>query len=233
MKKLLCIIIAAQLMICLLCGCARDEYDAPPETSPEKTTHLPLDASAKNLVISETAASFGGANAVYPKVSDTPAEDTINDKIQKAAADLATENYSDIGSMDYEICYNAGGILSVLLKAHLKDSTSVRYATLNVNSVSGEDIMLDETFDMSDAWVNIVSLYIETIIRLRKLDTFSGVDINENKQFYLTGSALVILCETYEFTYYNMGDMQFFIPYSVISDYCIQGGAVDIITGKG
>lgn len=233
MRKLFCTALIAASMLCLLFGCVKNEQPAQSDTAEGKTDFIPINAAAPAARITDAEDTFSGVQSVYPEIEGTKADNVINAKIRSCVSALCADKTFEAKSVDYEIGYNARGILSVLIRAALKEGSAFRCRTLNVNTESGEDILLSDLFSADETWQRLCTMYISTAVRLKKTDAYASVDVNAKKSFYMTEKKLVIICETYEITYYGSGDILFEVPYSLISAFSAEGGALDTILREG
>ena len=226
------LLLCAVMLLCILFGCTAKKTVTPSDGIPENDEFNPIIASSRPLIISVLSVKLHGITAEYPKVTGSASDDVINDLIYSTLTELADSHGSKLRTMGYKVCYNDRGIFSVLFEAGIKGTEGKRYAALTVNTASGEKLPLDSNFKEDSAWERLSEFYIEASVRLKGTETFARLNVNNNKKYCLTESKLLVLYETYEYTYYGGGDTLFSVPYSLFDDMREAGGAIAVICGE-
>ena len=230
--KRIALSVCAVMLLCILFGCTAKKTVTPSDSVPEKKENVRISASAQPLVITALSAKLYGITAEYPKVTGSVSDDKINDLIYSTLTELADKHGSELLSLNYTICYNDHGIFSVLFEAGIKNTEGKRYSALTLNTAIGEKLPLNSNFKEESAWVDLSEFYIEASVRLKGTETFARLTVNNNKEYCLTENKLLVLYETYEYTYYSGGDTLFSVPYSLFDGLCGKGGAMAVICGE-
>lgn len=223
-----------------------DEYNsarrsAPSaEESPEDTEYDDGSAQAKNeeaadvetpaeeppqgvLAVTRCACQIGSSYIVYPRAEGETGK-LINDAICSAVSSRAEELGIAVFA-DYRVEYNRNGIFS--LRMFLYDmygdaDTSIDCVPLTFNSENGQLYRISDFFDSdSDLWRGRIPDIIAAQAEEYQMVLLGDVmPISDDRSFYITDEAVVIMYDLYEITTYSAGEPEFEIAVDDIAE-CI------------
>lgn len=166
----------------------------------------------------------------YPlvKLNNTLVEYKINQKIIDLVNNtikIQYTEYEDIEFMSggYSVQLNDIGVLSLLFDNFIFSKGDIHgiaiLKSLNINLKNGKIYKFDGLFDKNVDFKERINFIIKNIIKEEKIYLLREFkSINENQDFYLTNSSLVVYFQLYEYTPYSYGFLKISIPYEEIKD---------------
>lgn len=129
------------------------------------------------------------------------------------------------GVYGYEVKRNSGGLASLLISDYLysggANGLDVR-SGITVSTVSGRELRLQDLFCNDASYTDVLNREIRKQLRDRGLEKeqirpFTGID--EDQNYYLTDTDLVIVARELEWFNHAMGTVEFSIPLSKLQAY--------------
>ena len=179
------------------------------------------DAGYTSLPVVRCARQIGDSYILFPKVGGK-AEDAINSAICTAVANRA-ERIGIPVFADYRVEYNRHGIFSVrmfLYDMYSEDECCIDCVPLTFNSETGELFRISDFFDSENQnWRGRIPDIITAQAADCEMVLLSDImPISDDRPFYITDEAMVIMYDLYEIATYSAGEPEFEIPVDDIAE---------------
>lgn len=171
---------------------------------------------------------IGDSYIVFPKV-ESEAGEVINSAICTAVMDRA--EYIGIPVFtDYRVEYNRDGIFSIrmfLYDMYGEEEACIDCVPLTFNSETGELYRISDFFDSEDQhWRGRIPDIITAQAADNQMVLLSDIlPISDDRPFYITDEAVVIMYDLYEIATYSAGEPEFEIPVDDIAE-CLDDASV-------
>jgi hypothetical protein len=156
-------------------------------------------------------------------------QERINLMLQKEVARFAESKQAEFitSSITSQATYNANDFLSVTLTEYSYSEGAAHPMTIlrafTFNTKTGDHYELRPLFKKGSDFQSRINELIKNDLAQRDnryfLEPFTGID--ENQEFYLKDNSLIIYYQTYRYTAYAAGILEFAIPFSQLSDILI------------
>lgn len=201
-----------------------DEACANAETEEAAEVETPAEEPASGcLAVTRCACQIGSSYIVYPRAEGETGQ-LINDAICSAVSSRAGELGIAVFA-DYRVEYNRNGIFS--LRMFLYDmygdaDTSIDCIPLTFSSENGQLYRISDFFNSdSDLWRGRIPDIIAAQAEEYQMVLLGDVmPISDDRSFYITDEAVVIMYDLYEITTYSAGEPEFEIAVDDIAE-CI------------
>lgn len=180
------------------------------------------------IAVAGCACQVGDNYILYPKV-DCAAEDIIN----SAICDAVTQRAEKLGITvfaDYRVEYNRHGIFSLrmfLYDMYGDNETCIDCIPLTFNSETGERYRISDFFDSDNQnWRGRIPDIITAQAEDFQMVLLGEIlPISDDRPFYITDEAVVIMYDLYEIATFAAGEPEFEIPVGYIAE-CLDDASV-------
>ena len=189
--------------------------------SEENDPHAPL-------AVAGCACQMGDSYILFPKV-DCAAEEIINSAICTAVTERA-EQLGIAVFADYRVEYNRNGIFSIrmfLYDMYGDSDACIDCIPLTFNSETGERYRISDLFDSENQnWRGRIPDIITSQAEDFQMVLLSDImPISDDRPFYITDEAVVIMYDLYEIATYSAGEPEFEISVDDIAE-CLDDTSV-------
>lgn len=180
------------------------------------------------LAVVRCVCRIGDSYIVFPKVEGGAGE-TINSAVCAAVMDRA--EYLGISVFtDYRVEYNRNGIFSIrmfLYDMYGEEEARIDCVPLTFNSETGELYHISDFFDSEDQnWRGRIPDIITAQAADYQMVLLSDIlPISDDRQFYITDEAVVLMYDLYEIATFSAGEPEFEIPVDDIAE-CLDDTSV-------
>ncbi len=179
------------------------------------------DAKYTSLPVMRCACQIGNSYILFPKVEGA-AGDSINSTICSAVASRA-ERIGIPVFADYRVEYNRHGIFSIrmfLYDMYGENESCIDCIPLTFNSETGEQFRISDFFDSENQnWRGRIPDIITAQAADCQMVLLSDIlPISDDRPFYITDEAVVIMYDLYEIATYSAGEPEFEIPVDDIAE---------------
>ena len=173
------------------------------------------------LAVAGCACQMGDSYILFPKV-DCAAEEIINSAICTAVMERA-EQLGIAVFADYRVEYNRNGIFSIrmfLYDMYGDNEACIDCIPLTFNSETGERYRISDFFDSENQnWRGRIPDIIAAQAADSQIVLLSDIlPISDDRPFYITDEAVVIMYDLYEIATYSAGEPEFEIPVDDIAE---------------
>ena len=206
-----------------------NEYNSSRKTveiqSEENNPHAPL-------AVAGCACQMGDSYILFPKV-DCAAAEIINSTI----CDAVTERAEQLGMVvfaDYRVEYNRNGIFSIrmfLYDMYGDNDACIDCIPLTFNSETGELYRISDFFDSENQnWRGRIPDLITAQAEDFQMVLLSDImPISDDRSFYITDEAVVIMYDLYEIATYSAGEPEFEIAVDDIAECLDDSSALNVM----
>ena len=206
-----------------------NEYNASRKTVERSTD---TDARDDSLSVAGCACQRGDSYILFPKVSG-PAGDIINSAICDAVMERA-ERLGMAVFADYKVEYNRHGIFSLrmfLYDMYGDNDNCIDCVPLTFNSETGKLYRISDFFDSENQdWRGRIPDIITAQAADCQMVLLSDVlPISDDRPFYITDEAVVIMYDLYEIATYSAGEPEFEITVDDIAECLDETSALNVM----
>jgi len=206
-----------------------NEYNASRKTVERSTD---TDARDDSLPVAGCACQRGDSYILFPKVSG-PAGDIINSAICDAVMERA-ECLGIAVFADYKVEYNRHGIFSLrmfLYDMYGDNDNCIDCVPLTFNSETGKLYRISDFFDSENQnWRGRIPDIITAQAADNQMVLLSDVlPISDDRPFYITDEAVVIMYDLYEIATYSAGEPEFEITVDDIAECLDETSALNVM----
>ena len=255
MKKLYMVIIASAMLLSTGCAASAEpvaytakKVGSVTSSSPEVTVEQILyeyNSSRKivevdteenepgaPLAVAGCACRIGDSYILFPKV-DCAAEEIINSAICTAVMERA-EQLGIAVFADYKVEYNRNGIFSIrmfLYDMYGDNEACIDCIPLTFNSETGERYRISDFFDSENQnWRGRIPDIITAQAADFQMVLLSDImPISDDRPFYITDEAVVIMYDLYEIATFSAGEPEFEIAVDDIAECLDDTSALNVM----
>ena len=237
-------------VLTLFAGCAKGEAESN-ATGIQASEVQNIQITSKAINIDEGIFKATGNIPVVDGLSDKKVQERINRRFQEEADEFIDmqaqsarlinqgtvgDDYSKTASVDYEVKYNDGKIVSVLMSKTVKEG-EYGYSlndVYNIDINTGKDIGLGKLFK-DGSYKETMEKYIGENLDMNGKKY--SVNIDNQQAYYIDGSSIVLSFEPYEIGSDQDKYFEFNIPFETFGDSIdtnvkLKPYAVDVATKK-
>jgi len=184
------------------------------------------------IALASHASSMGDCYIIFPQVQGVEAADAINDvmcsRVKERADELGLSVFTE-----YRVEYNRNGIFSVRIFLYDLYGAGERHLDcipLTFNADTGELLSISDLFSGGDnRWRGRIPDMIaaqaadDEMILLNDL-----LPISDDRDFYITNEAVVIMYDLYEISIYSAGEPEFQIPVDELAEYLGEASPLNV-----